>query len=246
MERLEDMRKYIMSLGLTDSSGHQLTEHVAHTVHEDVPSDDEPSTEVIPFDPKIPARLQPTLPPINFGAVVKNNIYRSGYPSAENFGFLKSLKLKTILTLVPEPIPEGYRTFMTSHGIQHFHVHIPANKGKVRIAACEMTRALEIVLDRSNHPLLIHCNKGKHRTGCVVGCFRRVEGEEFGPIFDEYHTYANPKARLLDEAFIELFDEHTVMWMARRYNWVQPVAAEPLPPSPPSPVPTLSVAKPRA
>ncbi|CAN0534051.1 unnamed protein product, partial [Ectocarpus sp. 8 AP-2014] len=30
--------------------------------------------------------------------------------------------------------------------------------------------------DASNHPMLVHCNKGKHRTGCLIGCFRRVRG----------------------------------------------------------------------
>jgi protein tyrosine/serine phosphatase len=36
-------------------------------------------------------------------------------------------------------------------------------------------RALCEVMDIRNHPLLIHCNKGKHRTGCLVGCFRKIQ-----------------------------------------------------------------------
>lgn len=36
-------------------------------------------------------------PPVNFGTVEKRHIYRSGYPQVENFGYLKSLGLKTIL-----------------------------------------------------------------------------------------------------------------------------------------------------
>jgi hypothetical protein len=89
-----------------------------------------------------------------------------------------------------------------------------------------------------------------------VGCFRRVQGkskssnpalvntlsvyrsytpagEESEAVFDEYHAYADPKARLLDEAFIEQFNENTVLFMARRHNWVPPVNP------PPSPVSTL-------
>lgn len=64
-------------------------------------------------------------------------------------------------TLVPEEIPAEYGYFMQSASIQHFQVHLNANKGGVRIQSCDMNRALNIVLDRSNHPLLIHCNKGK-------------------------------------------------------------------------------------
>ena len=34
--------------------------------------------------------------------------------------------------------------------------------------------ALTYILDTRHHPLLIHCNRGKHRTGSVVGCLRKV------------------------------------------------------------------------
>jgi tyrosine-protein phosphatase SIW14 len=70
-------------------------------------------------------------------------------------------RLTDISTLVPEAISPEYRSFMAENGIQHFQVQIPANKGEIRIGACEMSRAMEIVLDRTNHPMLIHCNKGK-------------------------------------------------------------------------------------
>lgn len=59
-----------------------------------------------------------------------------------------------------------------------------------------------------------------------------VSGEEDDDVFDEYHAYAGAKARLLDEAFIEQFNENTVLWMARRYNWLPPILGL----TPPSPV----------
>jgi Tyrosine phosphatase family len=64
-------------------------------------------------------------------------------------------------TLVPEKYPQPNIEFMAQNGIRHFQVHIPANKGTVCVPQCQMTEALGILLDRSNHPLLIHCNKGK-------------------------------------------------------------------------------------
>lgn len=76
-------------------------------------------------------------------------------------GFDYQAMLTLSSTLVPEEISPAYRDFMKSAGIQHFQVHINANKGAVRVQSCDMNRALNIVLDRSNHPLLIHCNKGK-------------------------------------------------------------------------------------
>ncbi|KAJ3106158.1 tyrosine-protein phosphatase siw14 [Phlyctochytrium planicorne] len=54
--------------------------------------------------------------------------------------------------------------------------------------------------------VLIHCNKGKHRTGCLVGCLRKIQHWSFTSIFDEYRRFSHPKSRSMDQQFIELFD----------------------------------------
>jgi len=35
-------------------------------------------------------------------------------------------------------------------------------------------------------------------------------------VLDDYHSYADPKARVLDERYMELFDERSMLWLARR------------------------------
>ena len=134
---------------------------------------------------------------------------------------------------------------MQDAGIQHFHVHIKANKGEVCVDSCEMSRALRLIMDRTNHPILIHCNKGKHRTGCTVACLRRILGFNMDAIREEYHTYAGVKARFLDEVFFENFDLNLVMWMARQEGWVASKLAI-APPSPPESLSSRIVAKPLA
>jgi len=62
----------------------------------------------------------------------------------------------------------------------------------------------------------------QHRTGTVVGCLRKIMGWDLAAIFLEYHRYADPKARKLDERFIELFDERAMLWLAR-LNFLVPV-----------------------
>lgn len=66
--------------------------------------------------------------------------------------------------------------------------------------------ALKVILDVENHPLLIHCKRGKHRTGCLVGCLRRLQRWCLSSILDEYRSFAAAKARVSDQSFIELFD----------------------------------------
>ena len=66
--------------------------------------------------------------------------------------------------------------------------------------------ALHAVLDRRNQPLLIHCNQGKHRTGCLVGCVRKAQRWSLVSIFDEYRLFAGNKARIVDQQFLERID----------------------------------------
>ncbi len=85
---------------------------------------------------------------------------------------------------------------MENHDIQHFQIPIPAHKDpSVVIPPENIANALNIMLDPSSYPLLVHCNKGKvmhhvsalpmpaklmlsqHRTGCIVACYRKIHDD---------------------------------------------------------------------
>ena len=60
--------------------------------------------------------------------------------------------------------------------IQLLQFGVPGNKEPFNdIPEDVIQKAVTAVLDVRNHPLLIHCNKGKHRTGCLIGCLRKVQ-----------------------------------------------------------------------
>lgn len=46
----------------------------------------------------------------------------------------------------------------------------------------------------------------KHRTGCLVGCLRKLQKWCLSSVFDEYQRFAAAKARVSDQRFMELFD----------------------------------------
>mmetsp|Transcript_32627 Transcript_32627/g.103978 ORF Transcript_32627/g.103978 Transcript_32627/m.103978 type:complete len:295 (-) Transcript_32627:31-915(-) len=83
-------------------------------------------------------------------------------------------------------------------GVQEPFVEIPEDM---------IRKALKVLQDKRNHPILIHCNKGKHRTGCLVGCLRKCLHWSLTSIFDEYRRFAGTKVRMLDQQFIELFQQ---------------------------------------
>lgn len=158
--------------------------------------------------------------PDNF-SMVTDGIYRSSFPRPEHFKFLGQLGLKSVLVLIPEPYPEENLQFFEENGIQFFQVGMSGNKEPfVHVPHEVITKALEIAVNPANHPLLIHCNRGKHRTGCLVGCLRRLQDWCLTMIFDEYRKFAYPKIRPLDQQFIELYDDTEVYNYCTQNNWL--------------------------
>ncbi|CAI9784419.1 unnamed protein product [Fraxinus pennsylvanica] len=146
------------------------------------------------------------LPPLNF-AVVDNGVFRSGFPDVDNFSFLQSLNLCSIVYLCPEPYPVPNMEFLKSNRIKLFQFGMEGSKEPfVNIPEDKIREALKVVLDVKNHPLLIHCKRGKHRTGCLVGCLRKLQRWCLTSVFDEYQRFAAAKTRVSDQRFMELFD----------------------------------------
>ncbi|CAN4109938.1 unnamed protein product [Withania somnifera] len=146
------------------------------------------------------------IPPLNF-AMVDNGIYRSGFPDVDNFSFLQTLGLRSIIYLCPEPYPEANMEFLKANDIRLFQFGIKNCKEPfVTIPEEKIREALGVLIDARNHPVLIHCKRGKHRTGCLVGCLRKLQKWCLTSVFDEYQRFAAAKARVSDQRFMELFD----------------------------------------
>ncbi|KAK1319556.1 putative tyrosine-protein phosphatase [Acorus calamus] len=151
-------------------------------------------------------RVSTMEPPPNF-EMVDVGIYRSGFPEPANFDFLDSLKLRSIVYLCPEKYPETNVGYLRSRGIRLFHLGTDGNKEPfMTIPKDLITNALSVLLDIRNHPVLIHCKRGKHRTGCLVGCFRKLQNWCLSSVFEEYQRFAGAKSRIADLKYIEMFD----------------------------------------
>ncbi|KAE8266917.1 hypothetical protein A4X09_0g5431 [Tilletia walkeri] len=173
--------------------------------------------------PNIPTSLpflEPLIPPENF-AMVNSKLYRSSLPLKKHFPFLKTLNLRSVLTLILEEYPASNTTFLDENGIQFFQFGLPGNKEPfVQIPEDMISNALIAILDVRNHPMLIHCNKGKHRTGCLVGCLRKLQQWSLTTIFDEYRKFSAPKSRSMDQEFVELYAGEEAVWTRVEPRWV--------------------------
>jgi tyrosine-protein phosphatase SIW14 len=167
-----------------------------------------------------PARLQPLVPPPNFGAVTDHKVFRSAFPQDRNLDFLNALSVKTLLCFVDTDPSEGYSTFVRTNSVTRLRIDISPNKeGKVKTSVDSICEALLVVLDASNYPLYIHCNQGRHRTGCVIACMRKAQGWPMEAIVAEYEAYSNPKSREGDLDFIKnVFEPESLLAYAKQHG----------------------------
>ncbi|XP_049403121.1 tyrosine-protein phosphatase DSP3-like [Solanum stenotomum] len=144
------------------------------------------------------------LPPTNFSAVENNYIYRSGFPHPSNFTFLRSLSLRSNHILMHNTSPPIRKHRINNIKLYQFSIDGTKDASTMSSRSEIIMDGLRVITDERNHPVLVHCKRGKHRTGCVVGCLRRklqnwcldvVVEEEF-----------KPKWRETDLKILESFD----------------------------------------
>ncbi|CAN1262198.1 Tyrosine-protein phosphatase DSP3 [Linum perenne] len=146
------------------------------------------------------------VPPTNF-SMIDVGIFRSGLPDPSTSPFLQTLNLRSLIYLCPEPYPQENIEFLANNDITLFQFGIKScNLREPYMPEDTIIQALKILMDVKNHPILIHCKRGKHRTGCLVGCFRKLQNWCLSSVKDEYQHFAGMKSRDSDLFFLESFN----------------------------------------
>lgn len=152
------------------------------------------------------------VPPLNFCPVEKQ-LYRSGQPLLINQLFLEQLHLKTIVWLASEEPNEDILDYCLGNNINIEFVGLINDYNYTNINPWDsldertIKNALGLLCDKRNYPLLVCCGMGRHRTGAVIGCLRRLQGWNLASVSEEYRRFAGAKGgRILVELLIENFD----------------------------------------
>ena len=109
-------------------------------------------------------------------------LYRSGQPSPAGLGrLIHDYDIRTVVCfrdvekgkteIPPEQWEEG---FCAKLGINYVRLPLKvwSHENGVIPADDNVRRFLEIMADRKNHPVLIHCYRGVHRTGTYAAIYR--------------------------------------------------------------------------
>ncbi len=111
--------------------------------------------------------------PRRFTEVVPHEVYRGGFPSAENIAHLKADKaIRTIVNLTDRtdrPEERRMRTEVQWLGIREWQFPMP---GDGRGEYIELDRAADVIADRANWPLYFHCAAGKQRSNAAWAAYR--------------------------------------------------------------------------
>ncbi|KAL9550925.1 hypothetical protein MBANPS3_004499 [Mucor bainieri] len=136
----------------------------------------------------MPVKLPNLIPPFRF-TMVEENLFRGGYPKPRNKRFLKRLRLKTILSLIPDKLMPEMQEFCEENNINLLHLtvdkmkedNIPLTYNKTLMALqaskgqAVLIKILQLMIDPENHPLYIHCLDGADVTGLVIACLRKLQ-----------------------------------------------------------------------
>lgn len=164
-------------------------------------------------------------------AIVEEGIYRSdSVADVVYHPFIAMLRLKTILILHAEQPSRPLRRFAEAacnqsgspQPIRLIHLglrHSWRERDYTAINHDFVQKGIDIVLDKTNHPLLIMDVGGYHETGILVAILRKLQHWAVSSILFEYRAFAGDKKRYAVEQLIELFDASTTIVPQNKPLW---------------------------
>ncbi|KAF9923891.1 hypothetical protein FBU30_006074 [Linnemannia zychae] len=147
----------------------------------------------------------PLIPPFRFGTV-EPEVYRGAYPKQRNLRYLKRLKLKTILSLVPDEPDEVFQEFCRQQGIHPIHLSVDKVKDNVPLTYNRAVEAVQIIIDPDNLPIYVHCLDGAVVTGLVICCLRKLQTWNISSAMGEFLRFLRGGVISSEESvFVEKF-----------------------------------------
>lgn len=121
--------------------------------------------------------------------LVNPGMSRGAYPTLRNFRALSRLKLRTIVSLIPESPTEDMQSFAEMEGISIVHIPIQRTMPIGTQLQATLISAINTCIDLDNHPVYVHCLDGRRITSLLVLLLRRLQGWLPLSAIDEYWRY---------------------------------------------------------
>ena len=108
----------------------------------------------------------------NFGRI-NENYYRGAQPRGRDYADLAAMGIKTVIDLTRDG-DAGEPAAVASAGMKFFRIPLTTTSRPADDAVVEF---LKLVSDPANHPVYVHCQGGRHRTGAMTAVYRLFHDE---------------------------------------------------------------------
>jgi protein tyrosine/serine phosphatase len=103
---------------------------------------------------------------------VDDALYRGGQPNQQGLEKLKSVGIKTVISLRGKDEETGEeKEQVETLGMNFYNLPMSIYE---RPADEQVLKFLEIVLNKDNQPVFVHCTSGRDRTGAMIAMYRVV------------------------------------------------------------------------
>lgn len=110
----------------------------------------------------------------HFRSVSPGILYRSGQPKGLGLHVVRHRGIRTLVNVRKPGRPgiDAEALFAESHGLRFFHLPWGSSNDEIQRT---VTDFLDIVRNSENWPVLVHCSRGKERSGVMAAAFRIAE-----------------------------------------------------------------------
>ncbi|MCI0617406.1 dual specificity protein phosphatase family protein [bacterium] len=104
----------------------------------------------------------------NFGRI-DDHYYRGAQPQNRDYQDLATLGIRSVITLTSDDTDPNEKTMVEKTGMRYYQISMDS---KIPPTPLQLAEFLQIVNDRDNQPVYVHCAAGKHRTGVMTAAYR--------------------------------------------------------------------------
>ena len=113
-------------------------------------------------------------PPFRF-STVENNLFRGALPKPRNLSFMSTLHLTTIISCIPEPMPEHISQFANDQNINLIVFKTEKPKDNIPLSFFKVIQILQLLCD-ANQIIYLHCLDGVLVTSIIIMGLRKLQG----------------------------------------------------------------------
>ena len=136
--------------------------------------------------------LPPLVPPLRFSQV-EEGVYRGAYPSLLNHRYLARLRLRTVVSLLPEPPSSDLVAWCHQHSIHLRAERVATFKDEVTLTHERVAQLLLLAVQPERQPVYVHCSSGVAATGMLIMCLRKLQRWAPAQIYAEYSRFARDR-----------------------------------------------------